>query len=268
MTLDARLEAHAEALRRAAATGKPVAPLTDVDPDLTVADAYAIQLANVEHRLASGRRIVGHKVGLTSRAMQEMLGVDEPDFGALTDDMLVEDGATLDLREMVHPRIEAEIGLILRDDLRGPGVTTVQALSAIGWAIPALEIIDTRIEDWRIQLADTIADNGSCGKFVLGSQRTPVDGLDLRLVGMAFSRNGTVIDAGAGAAALGHPARCVAWLANKLAEFDVGLEAGEMLLPGALHRAYDAEPGTVFLAEYSQLGRVSVEFVDSGTGAR
>jgi 2-keto-4-pentenoate hydratase len=230
-----------------------------------VVDAYGIQLANVDHVVAAGHRVLGHKVGLTSRAMQEMLGVEEPDFGVLTDDMIVDDGASIDLAVMIQPRVEAEIALVLGHDLHGPGVTTAEALHAVRFAVPALEIIDSRIAGWRIRLADTIADNGSSGRFVLGPQRTAVDGIDLRLVGMAFSRNGTIVDAGAGAAVLGHPARCVAWLANKLAEFGTGLRAGQVVMPGALHRAVDATDGDVFLAEYSQLGAVRVRFVDSRT---
>jgi 2-keto-4-pentenoate hydratase len=263
MPLVARLEAHAEELRRAARSGKPILPLTDNDPDLTVVDAYAIQLANVDHLVAAGHRVLGHKVGLTSKAMQEMLGVNEPDFGVLTDDMIVDDGASIDLARMIQPRVEAEIGLVLAHDLQGPGVTTAEALHAVGFAVAALEIIDSRIADWRIRLVDTVADNGSSGRFVLGPQKTTVDGIDLRLVGMAFSRNGTIVDAGAGAAVLGHPARCVAWLANKLAEFGTGLRAGQIVMPGALHRAVDASRGDVFLAEYSQLGAVRVRFDDS-----
>ena len=145
-------------------------------------------------------------------------------------------------------------------------MTTADALAAIGYAVPAFEVIDSRIADWRISLPDTIADNGSSARFVLGAQRTSIAGLDLRLIGMAFSRNGVFVDSGAGAAALGHPARCVAWLANKLAGFDVALRAGEVILPGALHRAVDATPGDFFLAEFSQLGSVRVHFTGDGPG--
>ncbi len=266
MAVPERLEAHAEALRRAVETGQPVAPLTDNDPELSVADAYAIQLANVDHAVAAGRRIIGHKVGLTSRAMQEMLGVGEPDFGVLTDDMLIDDGADVDLASLLQPRVEAEIALVLERQLQGPGVTVADALGAIGYVVPAFEIIDSRIADWRISLPDTIADNGSSARFVLGAQRTSIAGLDLRLIGMAFSRNGVFVDSGAGAAALGHPARCVAWLANKLAGFDVVLAAGEVILPGALHRAVDATPGDFFLAEFAQIGSVRVRVSGEASG--
>ena len=264
MALPARLVAHAEALRDAARTGKPVPPLTDADPDLTVADAYAIQQANVDAAVGAGRRIVGHKVGLTSKAMQEMLGVAEPDFGVLTDDMVLDSGVTIDLASMIVPRVEAEIALVLGRGLRGPGVSTADALAAVDFAVPALEIIDSRIADWRIRLVDTIADNGSSARVVLGARRTPIADVDVRLVGMAFHRNGEFVDSGAGAAALGHPAACVAWLANKLAQYDIGLDAGEIIMPGALHRAVDATPGDHFEAEYAQLGTVSVRFAAGG----
>jgi 2-keto-4-pentenoate hydratase len=260
MELSDRLDAHAEALRQAAATGKPMPPLTDDDPGLSVEDAYAIQLANVQRAVSDGRAIIGHKVGLTSKAMQEMLGVGEPDFGVLTDDMLIADGQTIDTDSLLQPRVEAEIALVLGRELRGPDVSEEEALAAVEYAVPALEIIDSRIADWRIRLPDTIADNGSSARFVLGTRQTPVAGVDLRLVGMVFSRNGEMVDSGAGAAALGHPARCVAWLANKLAEFDTGLDAGHVIMPGALHRAVDATPGDTFEAEFALLGSVRVKF--------
>jgi 2-keto-4-pentenoate hydratase len=255
-----KIVAHAEALWIAAATGVPIAPLTGVDADLTVADAYAIQLANVDRALADGRRVVGHKVGLTSKAMQEMLGVDEPDFGVLLDDMVVSDGATVPLGQLLQPRIEAEIGFRLGHDLEGGGVSTADALAAIDAAVPALEIIDSRIADWKIRLVDTVADNGSSAMAVLGSTFTPVDDLDLRLIGVVLERNGSLVEHGVGAAALGHPAACVAWLANKLAEFGQSLRAGQIVLPGALHRAVPVAPGDHFRAEYSTIGTVDVRF--------
>ncbi len=264
MPVPERLETHAEALRRAVERGKPIPPLTDTDADLSVSDAYAIQRSNVDHAIATGRRVIGHKVGLTSRAMQEMLGVDEPDFGVLTDDMLVDDGGDIEIASLLQPRLEAEIALVLDRDLQGPGTSTADALAAIGYAVPAFEVIDSRIAEWRISLPDTIADNGSSGRFVLGAQRTSITGLDLRLIGMAFSRNGVFVESGAGAAALGHPARCVTWLANKLAEFNMSLRAGEVVLPGALHRAVEVAPGDFFLAEFSQIGSVRVHFTGDG----
>lgn len=237
-----------------------VEPLTDGHPELGVDDAYAIQTHNVDRRVAAGAHIQGRKVGLTSGTMQELLGVNEPDFGVLLDDMFVEDGDEISLADMVQPRVEAEMAFVLDCDLAGPGVTTANALAAIGGVLPAIEIVDSRVAEWRIKLVDTVADNASSGKLVLGGRMRKVTELDLRLVGMALSRNGAVVDTGAGAAALGNPARCVAWLANKLAQFQITLRAGDVILPGAVHRMVSVSPGDVFRAEYAHLGAVTARF--------
>jgi 2-keto-4-pentenoate hydratase len=238
----------------------PIAPLTDAHPDLTVEDAYAIQTINIDRRVAEGRLVRGRKVGLTATTMQQLLGVNEPDFGVLVDDMFVEDGDEIPMGELLQPRVEAEMAFVMGKDLAGPGVTTSNALAAIEGALPAIEIVDTRVVDWKIKLADTISDNASSGRLVIGGRLTPVTGIDLRLVGMALSRNGRVIDTGAGAAALGNPARCVAWLANKLAGFGIVLRAGDIVLPGAVHRMVAVEPGDVFRAEFAHLGAVTARF--------
>jgi 2-oxopent-4-enoate hydratase len=254
------VSALAEALAVAERDRTPIPPLTDGHPDLTVDDAYAIQSLNIDRRVADGRLVRGRKVGLTSAPMQRLLGVDEPDFGVLLDDMFVEDGDEIPMEQLLQPRAEAEVAFVMGKDLTGPGVTTSNALAAIEGALPALEIVDSRIADWKIKLADTIADNASSGRVVIGGRLTPVTELDLRLVGVVVSRNGRVIDTGAGAAALGNPARCVAWLANKLATFGDGLRAGDVVIPGALHRMVPVEPGDVFRAEFDHLGAVTVRF--------
>src|SRR5687768_11609874 len=164
--------------------------------------------------------------------MQELLGVDEPDFGVLTDEMVVEDGDLIDLGRLVQPRVEAELAFVMAEDLAGPGVTTARALAAIEGALPAVEVVDSRVADWKIKLVDTVADNASSGLIVLGGRMRPVRDLDLRLLGVVVSRHGQMIDSGAGAAALGNPARCVAWLANTLGAFGEGLRAGDVVLPG------------------------------------
>lgn len=246
---------------------QPIQPITDAHQGLTVADAYAIQTVNVDRKVAAGRRVRGRKVGLTSRPMQELLGVDEPDFGVLLDDMFVEDAAELPLETLLQPRVEAEIAFVLARDLAGPGITTADVLTATAGVLPAIEIVDSRVADWRIRLADTIADNASCGRLVLGGRLTAVTEVDLRLVGMLFYRNGVPIDSGAGAAALGNPAYCVAWLANKLAALGSGLRAGDVVLPGALHRMVPVRPGDVFRAEFAHLGDVSVRFSSGGVAA-
>lgn len=255
-----RLSVLADALRDAEETRQPIPPISESDPDLDVADAYAIQSRNVERRLLGGAEIRGRKVGLSSKAMQEMLGVSEPDYGVLFGDMFVEDGDEVLVAQFLEPRIEAEIGFVLDRDLAGPGVSATAALRAVAGVAPALEIIDSRIEGWRIKLVDTVADNASSARLVVGGRLTPVDHVDLRLVGAVMSRNGEVAETGAGAAVLGNPARCVAWLANKLAEFGESLHAGDVVLPGALHRAVVVEAGTTIRAEFAHLGSVTVGF--------
>jgi 2-oxopent-4-enoate hydratase len=250
----------ADELWQADRTASPVQPLTERHPELGIEDAYAIQTINTERRLAAGSRIIGRKIGLTSRPMQQMLGVDEPDYGVLLDDMVVEDGEEIPLSRLVQPRVEAELAFVMERDLAGPGVTTAHALAAIAGALPAVEVVDSRVADWKIKLVDTVADNASSGLMVLGGRLRPVADLDLRLLGVVVTRRGELLDTGAGAAALGNPARCVAWLANKLASFGASLRAGDVVLPGAVHRMVPVRPGDVFRAEFAHLGAVTVRF--------
>ena len=219
-----------------------------------------IQTINIDRRVAAGEKIIGRKVGLTSAPMQKLLGVDEPDFGVLTDEMFVEDGDLISLSRLVQPRVEAELAFLMETDLAGPGVTTAGALRAIAGALPAVEIVDSRVADWKIKLVDTVADNASSGLLVVGGRMRKVEDLDLRLLGVVVSRHGEVIDTGAGAAALGNPARCVAWLANKLGSLGSGLKAGDIVLPGAVHKMVPVEPGDVFRADFAHLGGVTVRF--------
>lgn len=254
-------QTRAEQLYAARRDRTPVAPLSESDPDLTVAEAYEIQRHFVRRLLDDGSTIVGYKLGLTSKPMQEMLGVDQPDYSAVLSGLVHDDGAELTLDDYLQPKVEAEIALVLDEPLKGPGVTTVQAVRAIGGAVAALEVVDSRIEDWNIGLVDTIADLASCGSIVLGSQVVPIDGWDPRYVGMVIRRNGIVEATGAGAAALGNPVGAVAWLANTLAPFDVTLEAGHVIMTGSLHRAFDLEPGDRVRADFDRLGSVSCRFV-------
>jgi len=258
---------HAQRLLDAQAARTPIAPLTANDPRLTLADAYAIQSAVVDSRLRDGARIVGRKVGLTSKPMQEMLGVEEPDFGVLLDGMAVEDGGAVPLDALLQPRAEAEVALLMQADVNGPNATAASVIPAIAGALPAIEIIDSRIADWKIRLVDTVADNASSGMFVLGAQLTPLAGLDLRLEGMALWRNDRLVDTGAGAAVLGNPLHCVAWLANTLATYGSGLRAGDVVLAGALHRAIPITGDEVLRAEFTRLGAVSVRFTTASGDA-
>jgi 2-keto-4-pentenoate hydratase len=219
-----------------------------------------VQAAWLERKLAAGNSLAGRKVGLTSRAMQQQLGVDEPDFGFLLQSMLVPSGATLRRAELLQPRVEPEIAFWLRDALRGPGVTAEQVLAATRGVSAALEIVDSRIADWKIKLADTIADNGSSARAVIGERVVPVADLDLVAEGVELFCDGQPVGSGVGAAVLGHPAEAVAWLANRLADFGDGLHAGQVVLPGAMCASVFANAGETFRAEYPHLGSVSVVF--------
>ena len=258
----------ADELWEADRSARPIAPLTERHDGLDIEDAYAIQSINIERRVAAGQKVIGRKVGLTSKPMQALLGVNEPDFGVLTDEMFVEDGDPIAMSRLVQPRVEAELAFVMERDLAGPGVTTATALTAIAGALPAVEIVDSRVADWKIKLVDTVADNASSGLLVLGGRMRTVEDLDLRLLGVVVSRNGEMIDTGAGAAALGNPARCVAWLANKLGSLGAGLKAGDVVRPGAVHKMVPVNPGDVFRAEFAHLGPVTVRFSNSGSFSR
>ncbi|MGM0557336.1 MAG: 2-keto-4-pentenoate hydratase [Myxococcota bacterium] len=255
----------AQLLWDAQASGEPCDALTEI-AELTVEDAYAIQHINIERRLDGegfhGRSasVVGHKVGLTSHAIQDWLGVDEPDFGLLLDDMRCDDGGPADIGHLLQPRAEAEIAFVLGEELRGPGVTTADVLRATDFVLPAIEIIDSRIADWTIQYEDTIADNASSGMFVLGSKPVDPSSFDMRTAGMALRKNGDVVSTGTGAACLGHPANAVVWLVEKLAEFDQGLDAGHVILSGALGPVTDIEPGDWLRADVAHMGSVQIRF--------
>ncbi len=228
---------------------------------LTAEDAYRIQMINVDRRVASGRRIVGRKIGLTSIAMQKMVGVDEPDFGHLFDDMIIASGEECPLDSLMQPRIEPEIAFVLARELRGPRVTRQDVLAATDYVTPALEIIDSRIRDWKITLADTIADNASSARVVLGQRKTNPAEIDLAAVAMTLDKNGTVVERGLGSAVLGHPAQPLAWLANRLSEFGQTLAAGSIVIPGALCRAVPVGAGDTVVASFEGLGSVSVKFL-------
>jgi 2-keto-4-pentenoate hydratase len=237
-----------------------VSPLTELHPELTLDEAYQVQLHTIENRVAEGQKIIGKKIGLTSLAMQQMLGVDQPDYGHLLDGMIIENGGKISANQVLQPKIEAEIAFVLKKDLNGPKVTVLDVLAATDYVVPALEIVDSRIQDWKIKLEDTVADNASSGLFVLGDKKLPIDGLDLAQMGMVLYKNGKMINTGVGAAALGHPAICVAWLANKLSDYGISLKAGEVILSGALSAASVGEPGDHYQARFAHLGEVNVHF--------
>lgn len=264
---EASLNRFADALAEAEVNARPIPPLSADHPTLSVADAYAIQQLGREARERRGHRLVGRKVGLTSAAMREMLGVEEPDFGYLTDDLVCHSGARLPRAALIAPMVEPEIAFRLDRAVAGPDVTAADVLAATDAVAPALEVIDSRITDWRITLVDTVADNASSARVVLGGRLTPIDQLDLRLVGMALSRNGEPTDSGAGAAVLGNPIRCVAWLANRLSDFGASLRAGDVVLAGSLHRALPLDGGDVIRAEFAHLGAVTARFTNANEAA-
>ncbi|MEU6035993.1 2-keto-4-pentenoate hydratase [Actinomadura sp. NPDC047616] len=242
------------------ASGRPVDPPTDVYDDLTLDDAYAIQLAQIEEFRAKGARVKGHKVGLTSAAMRRQLGVDRPDYGHLLDSMFHLDAAPIDAGRFLQPRVEPEIAFVLGRPLAGPGVTAAEAAAAVEFTLPALEIIDSRVRDWKITLLDTVADNASSGGVVLGTRPVPLDAVDLRLTGCLLYRDGELVDTGAAAAVLGSPLNALVWLANTLGERGVSLEAGHVVLPGAIVAATPVSAGDVVTAEFAGLGTVTANF--------
>jgi 2-keto-4-pentenoate hydratase len=254
------IQKEARELYKAEREKTTLRPLTERYPKIESQEAYRIQLALIEMKKADGAKVVGKKIGLTSKAMQKMLNVDQPDYGHILDNMLLQDGATFAVRELIQPKIEPEIAFILDQNLKGPGVTPIQVLAATRFVVPALEIIDSRIEGWKIRLCDTIADNASSARVVLGGSPRRIDQVDLKLVGMVLEKNGEIVQTGAGGAVLGHPAVAVAWLANAVGQFGVSLEAGEVIMPGALCAAADVATGDLLRASFDGLGSVSVRF--------
>ena len=242
----------------------PIEPLTDARPDLSVTEAYEIQRSLVDLIMAEqGGEIVGYKLGLTSKPMQELLGVHEPDYGPVLSSMVFEDGSSIDLNNYIQPKVEAEILLLLDKPLAGPGVTALDAAGAIAGAVAAIEMVDSRIADWKIKLADTISDLASSAATIKSSRVVPLD-FDPRLTGMVITKNGETVATGAGAAALGNPLYAVAWLANALAPFGITLEPGQFIMTGSLHAAFDVSPGDHVVAEFDRLGSVTMRFSGGG----
>ena len=224
--------------------------------------AYAVQRLNVRRALDAGRRIVGRKIGLTSVAVQRQLGVDRPDFGALFADMAVPDGGELPVGRLLQPKVEAEVALVLGDDLPHRECTVVDVLRAVDFALPALEIVDSRVRGWDISLVDTVADNASCGLYVLGATPVPLTALDPRTLPMTMTRGGATVSEGTGADCLGSPLNAAVWLASALAERGEPLRAGDLVLTGALGPMVAAAPGDVFEARVPGLGSVRVGFAE------
>ena len=254
-----RAELAAE-LAQAERTRVPMDPLTTAYPEIDVVDAYEIQLINIRQRVAEGATVVGHKVGLSSKAMQTMMGVDEPDYGHLLADMEVFEDVPVIAGRYLYPRVEVEVGFILADDLPGAGCTEDDVLAATAAFVPSIELIDTRIKDWKIKLCDTIADNASSAGFILGPERVSPKDIDITAIDAVLTCNGDVVAQGRSDAVLGNPVTAVAWLARKVDGFGVRLRAGDIVLPGSCTRAIDARPGESFVADITGLGSVRLSF--------
>lgn len=248
-------------LWRALGTQTTVEPLSTRHEPLSVEDAYRIQQRLIERQVSAGARVVGKKIGVTSDAVMQLLNVHQPDFGYLLDTMLRDEGAPIDTSKLIQPKAEGEIAFVLKHDLMGPGISVADVLRATEGVLVCFEIVDSRIRDWKIRIQDTVADNASCGLFVLGSQFVDPRSLDLRTCGMVLEKNGAVVATGAGAAALNSPANAVAWLANTLGRLGVPLKAGEVILSGSLGTMVPVKAGDNLHVSIGGIGQCSARFV-------
>ena len=256
------IERHGDELYAALRSCEVVAPLTGRVSDITVEDAYHVSLRMLERRLADGEKVIGKKIGVTSKPVQRMLDVHQPDFGYLTDRMRYASGSEMPIgRELIQPRAEGEIAFILKKELRGPGVTHAEVLAATDYVVACFEVVDSRIKDWKIRICDTVADNASSGLFVLGEERADPRSVDFFSCGMVVEKNGEIISTGAGGAALGSPLTCVAWLANTLGTFGTPLLPGEVILSGSLVPLEPVVPGDQMKVTIGGIGTASVRFV-------
>jgi len=240
----------------------PIDAVTAKYPGITINDAYRIQLKLIEKRKRRGEVVIGKKIGLTSKAMQQVAGINEPDYGHLTDRMVVLEGLPIRISELIQPMVEAEIAFVLKEDLKGPGVLVSDVIRATEYIMPSLEIIDGRIKRDGRRIEDSISDNAGTGRVVFSGRMSSIADVDLRYVGLVFEKNGDVISTAAGAAVLGNPAQAIAWLANKLSEYGVSLNAREVVISGSLIAANKVGPGDNVTATFDRLGSVTAKFVD------
>jgi 2-oxopent-4-enoate/cis-2-oxohex-4-enoate hydratase len=248
-------------LYQALVDAKTVKPLTDRYPDITIEDAYKIQQQLMKLRLQAGERVIGKKIGVTSKAVMNMLGVYQPDFGYLTDGMVYNEGQAIPMSRLIQPKAEGEIAFVLKKTLKGPGISSADVLAATEGVMACFEIVDSRIQDWKIKIQDTVADNASCGVFVLGDRLVDPRDVDLNTCGMVLEKNGDIVATGAGAAALGAPANAVAWLANTLGRLGIALEAGEVVMSGSLAIMVPVAAGDNLRVTIGGIGSCSVRFV-------
>jgi 2-keto-4-pentenoate hydratase len=255
------LQLLAQRLRGAIEGRQPIAPLRNELSDFGVEAAYAVQEVNTLHWLAAGRQLIGRKVGLTSKSVQQQLGVDSPDFGMLFADMEAVDGQPIETSRVLQPKAEAEVAIVLERDLTDADLTMSRLMTAVAYVLPAVEIVGSRIRDWDIKLLDTVADNASSGLFALGTQPRKLTDVDLRLCGMVMERRGEVVSVGVGAACLGHPLNAALWLARKMVEVGRPLKAGDVVMTGALGPMVPVTAGDVLTTSIAGLGTVSTAFV-------
>ncbi|GAB4362599.1 MAG: 2-keto-4-pentenoate hydratase [Oricola sp.] len=261
MISDESIRAAADRLWRAWETGEPAEPVRDLIGDSDVDAAYRVQELNTKRWLGSEERVLsGRKIGLTSKSVQRQIGVDQPDFGMLFADMEVADGEDIAISRCHQPRVEAEVAFVIAAPLTGGHITMVDLMASIGYVVPAIEIVGSRIRDWDIAITDTVADNASSGLYVLGQQPRRLGEFDPRLCGMAMFRRGELVSAGAGAACLGSPLNATLWLARKMASAGQPLQPGDLVLSGALGPMVPAGPGDVFEAHVNGLGSVRAAF--------
>jgi len=258
---DTQIQHYGDELYQALRDRRPVAPLTEREPSITIDDAYRIQLRMIQRRLDAGETVVGKKIGVTSQVVMDMLKVDQPDFGQLLSGMVVHEGEAIRIDTMIAPKAEAEVAFVLKSDLQGPGVTAADVLRATAFVMPCFEIVDSRIRDWKIKIQDTVADNASCGVFVLGDRVVDAREVDLNTCGMVLEKNGVLECTGAGAAALGSPVNCVTWLANALGRFGIPLRAGEIILSGSLGALVPVAAGDSLHLSIGGIGSASVRFI-------
>ena len=255
------IQRYGDELYQALISRTAVDPLTDREPEITIEDAYQIQLRMIQRRVDAGETIVGKKIGVTSKIVMEMLKVDQPDFGQMTSGMVFNEGEAIRADSMIAPKAEAEVAFVLKSDLAGPGVTAADVLRVTDFVVPCFEIVDSRIKDWKIKIQDTVADNASCGVLTLGGVRRSPRDLDLALAGMVLEKNGEIISTSAGAAVQGSPVNAVAWLANTLGRLGIALKAGEVILSGSQSPLVPVKAGDNLNCCVGGLGGTSVRFV-------
>lgn len=259
MTPD-KIKQYGDELYQAFVDETTVAPLTDREADITIEDAYQIQEQMVKRRIEAGETIVGKKIGVTSKAVQNLIGVDQPDFGQLTSGMCFYEGEDISLANLIQPKAEAEVAFVLKKDLVGPGITAKDVIAATDYIVPCFELVDSRITDWKIKIEDTVADNASCGVFVLGKTKMKLTDIDLNLAGMLLERDGELVETSVGAAVQGGPVNAVVWLANTLGKLGLPFRAGEVILSGSQSSLVPAIAGESLRCTVGGLGSCEINF--------